>query len=518
MQQAQIAALNRWFDKQENVMKQEIERQMNQKFSNFKTAQLAYFKHFEENTWKMSDRIGAIGTTHYIKAKNLRIQAVPDLNDLYVLNTRLREISAGNLSNSKVGYNKIQNVYMKDVTSMSTLSNMRKISINSYGAKENSAAVNSSWDMGMDKLFNERGKLSTEYANIRIRHYDRLTFGNKILLMSLYLYNSSYVSKGPEIGPPISINGVTIPVNWTDESLLAMGKKMAPAISGGAKLLEPGYLDGLKKNCGIGSSKSARVSSVVKPGDGPGNDPYCDRVGGLETQRDQFIQKEIDKLHPKPPFEIQNMAQYVQQTWASRKNCPGCWIKTSGTFENRPSLKYSERRDFKYEGIVHQQYMLVNGDIISRSQTSVGSEYRGDVIWYMRKDGSWFEFRLPPAPYKDTDLNFLFEKFWDGAKLVGRYAIPIEDVIILIDGKDFDGVDRNKALAGAGILFTVVPGSKLVKPIVSVTKGSYQGVKVIIREGTKTVVKNFDDLLEVSKLISKLNLNIRFILEGTGPY
>ena len=526
MERAYQAAVKRWLGQQENNLKQQIEYQMAQKFSDFKTAQLAYFKFFEDNSSGKSRGmeyvISSISSSQYSKAKDLRKLGALDLNDLYALNIRQREINSGNIINSKVGYYKIQGVYLKDVSSLSNLSKMRNLSINSYGGKEYSAALNSSWATGMNKLNIDRGRLTSEYAKNRRKQYENLSPENRILLMSVYLHISSSDFSGISVGPPRSINGVYIADYWSSSSLLAEGKKLAPGISSEARALQPGYIDEMRKNCNSNNLRNINISRIVKEDD-PYSDPACIRANDMEVKGDQFIQKEIDKLHPRPATEIRNMQQFVTNTWASRSKCPGpgiCWRKEIGNFEGRSSLYYNERSEATWYGRVYQNYKLGNGDIISRVQQPVsnGSVESEEVVWYLPNGGDWFEYHLPPRSYKDTDLNFLFDKFWDGAKLVGRYAIPIEDVIILIDGKDFDGLQQSRALAAGGILFTVVPGSKLLKPTAVVVKGGYQGVKVVVKEGTKTVVKNYDDLLNLSKLLTNLNKNAKFVLDGTGEF
>ncbi len=47
---------------------------------------------------------------------------------------------------------------------------------------------------------------------------------------------------------------------------------------------------------------------------------------------------------------------------------------------------------------------------------------------------------------------------------IGRYVLPIEDVYILLEGKDFDGVQANRAVAGGFILIEFIPGGKILKP------------------------------------------------------
>jgi|GEM_PF-5467171 len=67
-------------------------------------------------------------------------------------------------------------------------------------------------------------------------------------------------------------------------------------------------------------------------------------------------------------------------------------------------------------------------------------------------------------------------------KVTARYATPLEDMIILIDGKDFDGVEQSKLEAGIWLVVGVIPGGsagKVVKPVMKVAKNGDIVAKVL---------------------------------------
>jgi len=74
-----------------------------------------------------------------------------------------------------------------------------------------------------------------------------------------------------------------------------------------------------------------------------------------------------------------------------------------------------------------------------------------------------------------------------GLKLTGRYLLPFEEVVILIDGKDFDGNDASQNLAGVMLLVEIIPGTKLLKAIKLVPKGALKWGKLVVSKSGKHV-------------------------------
>ena len=123
----------------------------------------------------------------------------------------------------------------------------------------------------------------------------------------------------------------------------------------------------------------------------------------------------------------------------------------------------------------------------------------------------WFEVDINTFETEclSCDLNYIAAEVTKLAgKTIGRYVLPIEDVYILLEGKDFDGVQANRAVAGGFILIEFIPGGKILKPV---TKGLKAGTKATVKgtrkiyklvKGTKVVVGEFaDDVLKPVKWI-----------------
>lgn len=101
---------------------------------------------------------------------------------------------------------------------------------------------------------------------------------------------------------------------------------------------------------------------------------------------------------------------------------------------------------------------------------------------------------MPPNNYPKADIDFLLDGFWRSVATTARYATPLEDYIILIDGKDFDGVEQNKAATAGFMIVGFLPGGKVLKPISRVVKNSdvaLAGWKVIIKVGDETIGLTF---------------------------
>jgi hypothetical protein len=145
----------------------------------------------------------------------------------------------------------------------------------------------------------------------------------------------------------------------------------------------------------------------------------------------------------------------------------------TGFYLNRSTLKYKAAYSISR---VETMYLLDNGLVLyaangeklinaklQNTLASTESNTQGYHYIFSNETKRYFEYRIPPADYTNTDLDFLFEGFWNGVKVVGRYATPLEDAIILIDGKDFDGVSQSQAVAGVLLLVDAVPGGKIVR-------------------------------------------------------
>lgn len=85
------------------------------------------------------------------------------------------------------------------------------------------------------------------------------------------------------------------------------------------------------------------------------------------------------------------------------------------------------------------------------------------------------------------------------AVVLGTYVIPVEDIKVLIDGKDFAGQPTSRWLAAGLLLVEVVPGDKVLKAVkiipTSVFTGTGKFAKAItkVNGGTTKLIFNVTD-------------------------
>jgi len=96
--------------------------------------------------------------------------------------------------------------------------------------------------------------------------------------------------------------------------------------------------------------------------------------------------------------------------------------------------------------------------------------------YYDASAKQWIDFELPPADCASCDITWLVNQF---QKNTLRYATPVEDIIILVDGKDLDGASDSRMLAGAFLIVEVVPGGKILKPLKGAAKVATRGTRKI---------------------------------------
>ena len=162
------------------------------------------------------------------------------------------------------------------------------------------------------------------------------------------------------------------------------------------------------------------------------------------------------------------------------------WVPNPGFFNGISSLEYSHTRAVVINGVTLTQYYLLNGDVISTGEYGIWQDSDFKVYYFSQQKKKWFE--IPnPSNYDPLTLNFMWDGFWDGVLVGVRYFTPIEDVVILIEGVDFEGVEQSRAVAAAFILVDIIPGTQLVKAIKLVKYGDE------IVHGAELVIKYVDD-------------------------
>ncbi|TSE03827.1 HNH endonuclease [Aquimarina algiphila] len=194
------------------------------------------------------------------------------------------------------------------------------------------------------------------------------------------------------------------------------------------------------------------------------------------------------------------------------------WSPSIGTIEGNSDFSYNALRIHTYkDGQQVTEFRLDNGDFLARGDYAncpYCSESYQRTMYLVNGGVEWFDVIVPRA-YSTTEnpFDFVINKFWDGAKLTGRYVIPVEDALILIDGKNFDGEIENQYLAGGMIVVGFIPGGKLLKPIGKAVSGF--GLKLIAKSGDDFLalgIKEGGEAFQILKNARKL----KGVVKGKG--
>ncbi|AXG70014.1 hypothetical protein KORDIASMS9_02243 [Kordia sp. SMS9] len=189
-------------------------------------------------------------------------------------------------------------------------------------------------------------------------------------------------------------------------------------------------------------------------------------------ENEDFKQEIKDLLNEEDPINRKELEAYLLIK-SETSDTP--WQDYSGTFRNVTSLPYSQIRHEidNVKGYTYTEYKLNNGDTIldgDFAQTITnGVSHTAEplpIIFYNSKeDKRLFEIPHPYNNYPSVDLNQLWTNFWVAVQTGIRYCTPLEDVVILIEGKDFDGAEQSRAVAGLSILIDNTPFGKVFKII-----------------------------------------------------
>lgn len=138
------------------------------------------------------------------------------------------------------------------------------------------------------------------------------------------------------------------------------------------------------------------------------------------------------------------------------------WTLANGSYNNVPTLAYNGVRTIMINSTPLVQYKLNNGDFLSTGDYGIWQDNDFRVYYYSTNKKYWFQ--IPePNNYNHTNLEFLFNQFWSIVQTGVRICTPLEEIIVLIDGKDFDGVTQSKAVAGLFVIIDITPAGKVAK-------------------------------------------------------
>lgn len=183
-------------------------------------------------------------------------------------------------------------------------------------------------------------------------------------------------------------------------------------------------------------------------------------LNSLENQ--EFRQEMIDFLSEEDPLTRNKLEAYLM---IKSESSTQPWVDSTGNFNNISSLGFNQLRHVvdTSRGYIYTEFKLANGDIIMRGDFSETSEFLPLTFYYSKEANRLFEIPEPFNGSVGVNLDFLWENFWATVQTGVRYCTPLEDVVILIDGKDFDGVESSRAISGIMLLVEVTPIGKVFK-------------------------------------------------------
>ncbi len=205
----------------------------------------------------------------------------------------------------------------------------------------------------------------------------------------------------------------------------------------------------------------------------------------------------------------------IEVEYANNPDDPQWDTSHSGMINNNPALQYDARYVVPLTNGTEIMYRLINPNmpelnhkqvlLVSGNPKNINGQYNNTIpptdfpldgayhYLYNYDVQEWFEFGLPfpPNDCLSCDLNDMFEYVLTNSLVItGRYFLPAEDLLILITGEDFDGVEQSRAVAGAFFIIDWIPGAKALKLV--------KGVKYadeVVQVG-EVIIKKADEFFD----------------------
>ena len=490
---AQRTAVAKWLSKQESNFTKEINRQLGTKHSSFRLAQKEFFKNYEKNFKKIEQKARSVAQSHSRRAGAINKEQVMYTNEIILIDEwqHLRKIcrpigsiDCGSRFNVTVRGRRLSSA------GIATLDGLRKDAFADFSNKEYESAQHISWARGVDKIVND-GSLTAGMVNKHIANYNRKSLQDKVFLMTAYLTQYNNRHKG-FLRVPIST--YNLPQYWSNTTLLNKGKQKASKLIDSERIFQPNFFKNEAERCNYMSS-----SSLSRQCQGNWN--------RLVKLKEKIVREHMEKLLTYSEFGMTVKLNHIREGYIKYKG-PG---KIGGL----DALAYT---NYVLDGTgsnANRYYKLKNGGWVYRSNSVRGvnkgvsfsePSLNDDGYFYYiynEETKSWHELLLPKKGVGTTSDSYLVDAFWKGMKGVARYALPVEDVIILIDGKDFDGNKANQAEAGVWLVVGFVPGGKILKPVI---KGSSKAVKVAFKFGNRTVIQGATLIEAFVTLLNRQNI------------
>jgi len=234
LEQAKLDELESWYRKQYNLIQDEIEKQLNTSFSSYDQAKKAFFSDIEG---KNITRNTPVLLSKYKKLYNPgRNKNRKYLKELKHLQLREIEIRAGNRYNSQFPYLQAKGVSLKEITSLSKLSELKYDLENAFG---NQISINHEYVYIIEKLDYLGSDFDNEMLNLKNKFYKSFDRWDQLGLMQ-YLLNYEYYKD--ILSPPYSTPVELVEFQYSDMATEPVIEEYAKNNrGGGVSLFDPRY-------------------------------------------------------------------------------------------------------------------------------------------------------------------------------------------------------------------------------------------------------------------------------------
>ncbi len=232
-------------------------------------------------------------------------------------------------------------------------------------------------------------------------------------------------------------------------------------------------------------------------------------VGITDINQKKWLYENEDQADDLKLFGDENKVQNTISTLAQNyikgqieletlaKDIP--WETGTGVIANRANLRYThfyhaakisffKLEDGSIVGISsYEKALTKSGELRDRYYEPTGAS-NNERYYYIKVEGSqWADLLIPQSNTVDELQHLFLLAGKEIGKSVGRYALPIEDLKIMIEGKDFDGQKASRWKAAGFLLLTVVPGSKGFKVVTRVASNAGKWAKIVTSVTGKSV-------------------------------
>ncbi len=492
-----------WLNKQEDHFRKEINRSFSKNFTSFKAAQEHFFEYYQRNMRRVNNEIGDIGNSHANKADEYDEQQKQYTVEMLDVGAwkGMKESCApqGIIDCGDFGRKVIQGKRLENVQTDAAVDDLMDAVLADFSKKEVDAATELQIAQGVfDLRYND--KFLNEMVDNQMDHYEDQGLRTRVYLMTAYIVQY-YNRFSGVLNIPTTPH--ELPLFWSSQSILEKGTQNLGLLEDEARIFEPLFFEKEAERCNYGTSPSSCFNQLER----------------LSELRDRIIQEHIDEFVDYSEEGLNSRLNNIINGY-TRANGGG---KLGGLDEleyvNR--IRDGDKLNYFYQlknggwAYTSQSPMAVN-DRVSFSEPSINDS---GLFYYIRNEdtGKWHELLMPAVGAPLSENPYLVDKFWDLMVGIARYATPIEDGIVLVDGKDFNGEEASQVQAGIFLVLGSVGGG-VFKPVAKIGKGLYRTAKYAYVQGGKTIIKKFDDLLELGELLSKLRPGARYIDEGTGAH